>query len=189
MILIIDNYDSFTWNLVDLIRQGPYPVEVRRNDEIDLVQAKALSPKGILISPGPGRPEDSGVSVELVKEMAGETPIFGVCLGHQLLGELFGMKLRHAPAPVHGKTSRILHDGKGIFRDIPQEINVMRYHSLVLEKPGPDSDILVSARTPADEIMGIRHIFLNFAGVQFHPESILTEYGNKMIQNWLEEIG
>ena len=189
MILIIDNYDSFTWNLVDLIRQGPYLVQVHRNNELTLEQVRKLRPKGILISPGPGRPEDSGVSVEVVREVAGEIPIFGVCLGHQLLGEVFGMKVVHAAAPIHGKTSPLEHDGKGLFRGIPQGINVMRYHSLMLVEAASECDLDVTATTPEGEIMGIRHRFLNFVGVQFHPESILTEFGNKMVDNWLEEIG
>lgn len=189
MILIIDNYDSFTWNLVDLLRQGPFPVEVVRNDALAVEEVVVMAPRGILLSPGPGRPMDSGVSVDIVRGLAGKVPILGICLGHQLLGELHGMRLRHAEAPVHGKTSRLAHDGKGLFRGIPQEMRVMRYHSLVLDGSFLPEEIEVSARTHEGEIMGIRHKFLNFAGVQFHPESILTEWGDKMIDNWLEEIG
>lgn len=189
MILIIDNYDSFTWNLVDLLRQGPFPVEVRRNDAIVLEEVRKMEPRGILISPGPGRPADSGVSKEIVEQMKGELPLLGICLGHQLLGEVFGMELGHAETPMHGKTSLVKHDGKGIFKGIPAEIRVMRYHSLVLDNQILPGDIEVSATTSKGEIMGIRHKFLNFAGVQFHPESILTECGDKMIANWLEEIG
>lgn len=188
MILVIDNYDSFTWNLVDILRRGPEPVVVYRNDEIELTAVRALNPKGILISPGPGTPADSGISQAIVHALAGEIPLLGICLGHQLLGEAFGLRLRHADAPVHGKTSRIRHDGKGVFRGLPQDLKVMRYHSLLLEAADHVTDVEVSATTATGEVMGIRHKILNFAGVQFHPESILTEQGDRIIQNWLDSL-
>ncbi len=185
MVLIIDNYDSFTWNLVDLVRRGPYKVEVYRNDEITLEEVFHKDAKGILISPGPGRPEGSGVSVEIVDKLITTIPVLGVCLGHQLLGEAFGLELTYAPAPVHGKTSLISHDGKGLFKGVPNPTEVMRYHSLLLKDGNLPAELTITARTEHGEIMGIRHNFLNFAGLQFHPESILTPFGEQMIGNWL----
>ncbi len=185
MILIIDNYDSFTWNLVDLVRRGPYPVEVYRNDEITVEEIFHKDPKGILISPGPGRPKDSGVSREIVEQLISTTSILGVCLGHQLLGEAFGMQVTYSTEPMHGKTSMISHNGRGLFQGIPNPIRVMRYHSLLLKNDDIPSELTVTAETETAEIMGIEHKFLNFAGVQFHPESILTDFGEQIIQNWL----
>jgi len=188
MIVVIDNYDSFTWNLVDLVRRGPFPVEVYRNDAVQVEEVLALNPKGILISPGPGRPADSGISTPLVKAAVGKIPILGVCLGHQLLGEMFGMELVHAEAPVHGKTSWIHHDGKGLFEGISSPMRVMRYHSLLLSSETVPDEIQVTARTDAGEIMGLCHKLISFAGVQFHPESILTESGDLLLANWLTSL-
>lgn len=188
MILVIDNYDSFTWNLVDILRRGTHPVKVVRNDAITLAEALALRPSGLLISPGPGRPSDSGISLVLAEALVGKIPVLGICLGHQLLGELFGAELLHAAAPVHGKTSLVQHDGKGIFAGLPNPMRVMRYHSLLLDNISSSSELKVCATTSAGEIMGIRHNFLNFAGVQFHPESVLTEQGDAIIRNWMETI-
>ncbi len=188
MILVIDNYDSFTWNLVDLVRRGPYPVEVYRNDEITVEEIFHKDPKGILISPGPGRPSDSGVSREVVEKLISTTSVLGVCLGHQLLGEAFGMKVIYSTEPMHGKTSMIKHIGKGLFQGIPNPMQVMRYHSLLLENSAIPAELTVTAETEDGEIMGIQHNFLNFAGVQFHPESILTELGEQIIQNWLSTV-
>lgn len=188
MILVIDNYDSFTWNLVDIL-QRHVPTEVRRNDKVTIQEIKSLNPKGILISPGPGRPEDSGISVEAARHFAGKIPILGICLGHQVLGELFGMKLIHAETPMHGKTSMISHDGAGLFRNLPNPLRVMRYHSLLLDNQNVPETLIIRAQSLNGEVMGLRHKFLNFAGLQFHPESILTESGWKLIENWLEDIG
>ena len=188
MILVIDNYDSFTWNLVDLVRRGPYPVEVYRNDEITVEEVFHADPKGVLISPGPGRPADSGVSIEIVDKLIKTLPVLGICLGHQLLGEAFGMELVHAPVPMHGKTSEIRHDGEGLFQGVPNPTKVMRYHSLLLQKGPTPKDMAITAHTEEGEIMGIRHNFLNFAGLQFHPESILTDSGEQILRNWLNSL-
>lgn len=188
MVLVIDNYDSFTWNLVDLLRRGTDSVKVVRNDAISLSDIESLNPKGILISPGPGRPEDSGISIDVVRSLAGKIPILGVCLGHQLLGEMFGMEVVHAQAPMHGKTSWVDHDGNGIFKGIPSPMRVMRYHSLLLRNQILPKGLTTTAKTATGEIMGIRHKLLNFAGVQFHPESILTDHGNRILSNWLRNL-
>ena len=188
MILVIDNYDSFTWNLVDILRRGPYPVEVFRNDAISVPEVLAKAPRGLLISPGPGRPSDSGISTALVQTLAGNVPILGVCLGHQLLGELWGMRLQHATAPIHGKTSLVHHHENGLFEGIPNPMQVMRYHSLLLANTPLPPEIEVTARTADGEIMGICHKMISFAGVQFHPESILTTYGDRLLFNWLKSL-
>lgn len=187
-ILVVDNYDSFTWNLVDLLRRGPMEVEVRRNDAVTVGEVREMAPDGILISPGPGRPSDSGVSTEIVRSFMGKVPILGVCLGHQLLGELFGMRLVHARAPMHGMTSLISHDGNGLFKGVPNPIRAMRYHSLLLDNTSPPRDVMITAATESGEVMGIRHKIFNFAGVQFHPESVLTEHGERMIGNWIQSL-
>ncbi|MEM0997485.1 MAG: aminodeoxychorismate/anthranilate synthase component II [Bacteroidota bacterium] len=185
MILVIDNYDSFTWNLVDILRRGEREVRVLRNDEGTVADALAVNPVGVLISPGPGRPADSGMSEALVQACRGRIPVLGICLGHQLLGEMFGARLVHAPAPIHGKTSRVEHDGRGLFRKIPNPMRVMRYHSLLLAPESIPPEMEVSAVTTEGAVMGIRHNFLNFAGVQFHPESVLTEQGDRLVYNWM----
>jgi len=188
LILVIDNYDSFTWNLVDLVRRGPYPVEVFRNDALTLEEVFHLDPLGILISPGPGRPDDSGISLGIMQKLSRTTSILGVCLGHQLLGEVFGMELIHAEAPMHGKTSLVHHDETGLFTGLPTPFQVMRYHSLLLKNGKLPKDISVTAKTEKGEIMGIKHNFLNLSGVQFHPESILTAWGEKLLMNWLRSL-
>ncbi len=187
MVLVIDNYDSFTYNLVELVRRDT-EVMVLRNDECTVSQVAAIAPMGILISPGPGRPEDSGVSGALIREFVGQIPILGICLGHQLIAELYGGKVIHGQLPMHGKTSVIHHDGKGLFEALPQRITVMRYHSLVVEPNALPACLMVSAWGPTGEIMGIRHKFYNLAGVQFHPESILSPEGPKMIRNWIASL-
>ncbi|MCL4105856.1 UNVERIFIED_CONTAM: hypothetical protein GTU68_012494, partial [Idotea baltica] len=187
-ILVIDNYDSFTWNLVDLLRRGPYPVEVYRNDALTVEEVFHLDPKGIVISPGPGRPVDSGVSLEIMHKLSRTTAVLGVCLGHQLMGEVFGLELTHAETPMHGKTSLAHHDQTGLFAGLPSPVQVMRYHSLLLNNRHLPKDISVTAKTQKGEIMGIKHNFLNLTGVQFHPESILTEWGAQMILNWLHSL-
>lgn len=188
MILVIDNYDSFTWNLVDIVRRGPFPVEVFRNDEITVEEIFHKDPKGILISPGPGHPTESKVSKEIVDKLLTTTPVLGICLGHQLLGEAFGMKVIHSSEPMHGKTSRINHNEAGLFRGIPSPMTVMRYHSLILQNADIPPEITVTAETEDGEIMGIKHNFLNFAGVQFHPESILTDLGEQIVRNWFSSL-
>ena len=188
MILLIDNYDSFTWNLADLVRRQYDKVEVVRNDEISLTEIQALHPTGILLSPGPGTPKDSGISLATVHQFANKIPILGVCMGMQVIGEAFGAELMHADAPFHGKTSSVLHDKTGIFQEIPSPFQAMRYHSLVLNPSTLPQNLIVSAHIATGEIMGIRHTKLPVKGVQFHPESILTAYGEQLMGNWLAEL-
>lgn len=164
------------------------PVKVFRNDAVTVAEVAALAPMGIVISPGPGRPVESGISAALIRHFAGRVPILGICLGHQLLAELYGGKIVEAAYPMHGKTSPILHDGKGIFKGLPVPLSVMRYHSLVVEPTALPVSFEVSARTEAGEIMGIRHKFYNLVGLQFHPESILSEGGAQLVQNWWQTL-
>lgn len=189
MILIIDNYDSFTWNLVDLVRRQTDAVKVVRNDELELASISTLDPTGILISPGPGVPLDSGISIPTVREFAGKVPILGICMGLQVIGEVFGAHLIHAELPMHGKTTPILHDGKGVFADLPSPFEAMRYHSLVLESENLPDELVQSAWTAGGEIMGVRHRTMALEAVQFHPESILTEGGEQLVGNWLASLG
>ena len=184
-VLVIDNYDSFVYNLVqELGELGADPV-VHRNDAIDVDGIRAASPDLILISPGPGRPEDAGVSLAVIEELAGVIPILGVCLGHQAIGQAFGGDVVQAPSLMHGKTSAIHHDGKGVFVGLPDPITATRYHSLVVE-PSTVPDVLeVSARTSDGVIMGLRHRTLAVEGVQFHPESLLTPEGPSLLANFL----
>jgi len=186
MILIIDNYDSFTYNLVHLVAAVTEDYRVIRNDELTLDQIKELKPTKILISPGPGRPADAGVSKAIIKELGKTTPILGVCLGHQAIGEVFGAKVDYAPKLMHGKVSKVSHNGRNVFKDVEQDCIATRYHSLVL---APDSipDILEITATSEDVIMGVRHKEFPIEGIQFHPESILTTEGPKMITNWLSQ--
>lgn len=187
MVLFIDNYDSFTYNLVALF-QRETPVQVFRNDAITIAEIEAMAPRGIVISPGPGRPADSGICPAVVKRFAGEIPILGICLGHQLIGEIMGAQVVEASYPMHGKTSPIDHDASGIFAGLPSPLEVMRYHSLVIDPGSQPDEMLVSARTPAGEIMGIRHKYFNLVGLQFHPESILSEGGLCLVRNWLHAL-
>ncbi len=184
-VLVIDNYDSFVYNLVqELGELGADPV-VHRNDAIDVEGIRAASPDAVLISPGPGRPEDAGVSLAVIEEMAGELPILGVCLGHQAIGQAFGGEIVRAPTLMHGKTSAIHHDGTGVFAGLPDPLTATRYHSLVVE-PGHVPDVLeVTARTSDGVIMGLRHRTLAVEGVQFHPESLLTPEGPSLLANFL----
>jgi anthranilate synthase/aminodeoxychorismate synthase-like glutamine amidotransferase len=185
MILIIDNYDSFTYNLVHLIAEHTSDYKVIRNDKIDIYGVRALAPEKILISPGPGRPEDAGITPDIIREFGVNTSILGVCLGHQAIGMVYGGDVVYAPSLMHGKTSIIEHDGNSIFADVPQNFTATRYHSLVLDPATLPPELIVTSRTPDGVIMGVRHQSHKVEGIQFHPESILTTEGPKLISNWL----
>jgi anthranilate synthase component 2 len=187
LILVIDNYDSFTYNLVDLIQRFT-EVAVIRHDETGPEVVEELRPAGIVISPGPGRPKDSGISMAVVARYYREYPMLGVCLGHQVIAEVLGGKVINAEHPMHGKTSLLFHEDQGIFKGLTQGIEVMRYHSLIVEPHTLPEDLLISAWTDRQEVMGIRHKIYNLSGVQFHPESILTSEGEGMVLNWLASI-
>ena len=184
-ILMIDNYDSFTFNLVQYLGELGAQVTVRRNDAIDLAGVRALAPDAIVISPGPRTPHQAGISVTLIREMAGALPILGVCLGHQCIGEAFGGKVVRAGRLMHGKTSPILHDSRTIFAGLPTPFEAIRYHSLLVEPESMPACLEVSAWTAEGEIMGLRHKQLEVEGVQFHPESILTQHGKELLKNFL----
>jgi anthranilate synthase/aminodeoxychorismate synthase-like glutamine amidotransferase len=186
MVLIIDNYDSFTYNLVHLVARHTDTYKVVRNDKIDIDGVKQLNPEKILISPGPGRPEDAGITESLIAEFGPATPILGVCLGHQAIGHVHGADVVSAPTLMHGKTSCILHDGLTIYSDVPQSFIATRYHSLVLDEPTIPDRFEITSRTEDGVVMGIRHRDYPLEGIQFHPESILTVEGPKLIQNWME---
>jgi para-aminobenzoate synthetase component 2 len=185
---MIDNYDSFTYNLVQYLGELGADVTVKRNDEIDVAGARALKPDAIVISPGPGTPREAGVSVALLREMAGELPILGVCLGHQCIGEAFGGKVVRASRLMHGKTSPVLHDGKTIFAGLPRPFEAMRYHSLLVDGASLPECLEVSAKTEEGEVMGLRHKRDSVEGVQFHPESIGTTEGKQLLENFLRRI-
>lgn len=187
MILIIDNYDSFTYNLVHIVAQHTDDYKVVRNDALTVDEIRELNPDKILISPGPGRPADAGITETVIKELGDEMPILGVCLGHQAIGEVFGGKIIHAPKLMHGKTSKIRHDGKSVFRNIPDEFTATRYHSLVLDPETVPEVLEVTARSEDGVIMGLRHRKLPIEGIQFHPESILTKSGPQLIKNWIQQ--
>lgn len=184
MILLLDNYDSFTYNLAQFLGQLGQKLEVHRNDKITLDEIAAKKPERIVISPGPGTPEDSGICLEVIRRFSGEIPILGVCLGHQAIGQAFGGKVIRAPEIMHGKTSRIHHDDKTIFKDLPQDFVATRYHSLIVEENSFPADLEISART-AGIIMGLRHRRMQVEGVQFHPESVLTSVGMQLLKNFL----
>ena len=186
MILIIDNYDSFTYNLVHIVAAVIKEYRVIRNDELTLDQIKELNPDKILISPGPGRPEKAGVTEDVVKELGKTTPVLGVCLGHQAIGQVFGAKVVHAPSLMHGKTSLVNHDGKTVFDRVDEGFTATRYHSLALQPDSIPEELEVSARTDDDVVMGVRHKEYPIEGIQFHPESILTTEGPKIVKNWLK---
>jgi anthranilate synthase/aminodeoxychorismate synthase-like glutamine amidotransferase len=186
MILVIDNYDSFTYNLVHLVGKVTSDVRVRRNDQITLDEIGAMNPSSILISPGPGRPEDAGVCVDVIRTFGPRIPLLGVCLGHQAIGYAFGGKIIHAPTLMHGKTSAIHHDACTIFEGLDNPFTATRYHSLVLSPDDLPPELTVTARTSDGVIMGVRHTKYPIEGVQFHPESILTTEGEKLINNWLK---
>jgi len=186
MLLMIDNYDSFTYNLVQYLGELGEDVRVYRNDEVDLDQIEGMRAERIVISPGPCTPSEAGVSVPLVKRFAGKVPILGVCLGHQSIGEAFGGRIVHAQKLMHGKTSAIEHAGTGVFRGLPTPFQATRYHSLAVERASLPDELEVTAWAEDGEIMGMRHKRLEVEGVQFHPESILTEHGHQMLKNFLE---
>ena len=185
MLLVIDNYDSFTYNLVQYLGELGADMKVYRNDMISVEEARKLAPSNVLISPGPGYPKDAGISIPLIKEFAGRVPILGVCLGHQAIGEAFGGKIVQAKRFMHGKTSKVFHDGKGVFKGLPNPFEATRYHSLLIEKSSLPPILEISAWTDQDEIMGVRHKEFKIEGVQFHPESILTTEGKRLLKNFL----
>jgi anthranilate synthase/aminodeoxychorismate synthase-like glutamine amidotransferase len=188
-LLLIDNYDSFTYNLVQAFLVLGADVRVYRNDAISIEEARALQPTHLCISPGPGTPQRAGVSMAMVREFAGQIPVFGVCLGHQSIVEVFGGKVVRAGRLMHGKTSLVDHDELGVFEDIPAGCEVGRYHSLIAEPDSMPAELDVSARTPEGEIMGVRHRQFTVEGVQFHPESVLTPDGPAMMANFLRFSG
>jgi anthranilate synthase/aminodeoxychorismate synthase-like glutamine amidotransferase len=185
MLLVIDNYDSFTYNLVQYFGELGQEIAVFRNDQVTIAEIRAMKPDHIVISPGPGRPEDGGISMEVLRELGSTMPIFGVCLGHQCLGQVYGGQVVRAPRLMHGKTSPVYHDGKGLFTDLPSPFKATRYHSLIVQEPLPDC-LEVTAFTKEGEVMGLRHKEYPTVGVQFHPESILTEHGKRIVQNFLD---
>jgi len=185
MILLLDNYDSFTYNLAQYLGQMGQDLEVRRNDEITLEEIEEERPERIVISPGPCTPNEAGISVALIQRFAGEIPILGVCLGHQSIGAAFGGRVVRAPQIMHGKTSEIHHDGKTIFKGLPQDFVATRYHSLIVERESLPKSLEISAETANGIIMGLRHRQMPVEGVQFHPESVLTEVGFQLLQNFL----
>jgi para-aminobenzoate synthetase component 2 len=185
MVLVIDNYDSFTYNLVQYLGELGADLTVKRNDEITVAEARALRPSHILVSPGPCSPKEAGISVEIIRQLAGEVPILGVCLGHQSIGYAFGGEIVRAKRLMHGKTSEVRHDGKGVFAGLPQPLRATRYHSLVIRRESLPKDLQVTATSEDGEIMGVRHKRFPLEGVQFHPESILTEGGHRLLRNFL----
>ena len=192
MVFVLDNYDSFTFNLVQYLGELGAKVEVRRNDELTVEEVEALEPERILLSPGPCTPREAGILVPLIRHMAGKAPILGVCLGHQAIGEAFGGDVIRAKQLMHGKTSPVEHDGKGVFSGLPTPLTCTRYHSLIVSEETLPRELMITARSAEQNgkagsvIMGLRHKTLPIEGVQFHPESVLTEGGRQMIRNFLE---
>jgi anthranilate synthase component 2 len=185
MILLIDNYDSFTYNLLHYVATKGVEVTVKRNDEITAGAALALSPKGIILSPGPCDPDKAGICLELIQKAAGKVPLLGVCLGHQAIGQAFGGKVIRGDKPMHGKVSDVTHTNKGLFKDIPSPFKATRYHSLIVERKTLPAELEVTAETADGTIMGLQHKQYAIHGVQFHPESIASEHGHQLIQNFI----
>lgn len=186
--LLIDNYDSFTYNLVQYLGELGAEVVVKRNDAITVDEVRALGPEGVLISPGPGRPEDAGVSLALIEQCGDRLPIFGVCLGHQSIAQQFGAEVVRADRLMHGRTSSIEHRGEGVFEGLPSPFTATRYHSLIVRKGSMPPELEITAWTDQDEVMGLRHRNKPVEGVQFHPESFLTEHGHQLLRNWLRSV-
>jgi anthranilate synthase/aminodeoxychorismate synthase-like glutamine amidotransferase len=186
MLLLIDNYDSFTYNLVQFLGEMGADLQVIRNDQTTLAEIQAMQPTHIVISPGPGTPDDGGVSLDIIRQMGATIPVLGVCLGHQCIGQAYGGVVLRAPKMMHGKTSMIRHNNEGIFADVPNPFEATRYHSLVVQEATLPDVLEVTARTEDGEIMGLRHREYPVYGVQFHPESILTTYGPKILRNFLD---
>ena len=188
MILVIDNYDSFTYNLVQYLQELGRAVEVHRNDAITVAEIERRRPDAIVISPGPRTPDHAGVTLEAIRGLSGKTPILGVCLGHQAIGQAFGGRIARAPTLMHGKTSRIEHDGRTVFLGLPNPFEATRYHSLVVDPGSVPAELEISATTEGGVIMGLRHRRHPTEGVQFHPESILTGEGKRLLRNFLDEV-
>ncbi len=186
MILVIDNYDSFTYNLVQYLGELGADLEVRRNDTLTLAGVADLRPAGVVISPGPGTPDDAGITLDLIREFGSRVPIFGVCLGLQAMGQALGGRVIRADKLMHGKTSPVRHTGRGVFAGLPSPFEATRYHSLIVERASLPDDLEVTAQTEDGEIMGLRHKSWPLEGVQFHPEAVLTEHGKRIMKNFLE---
>jgi anthranilate synthase component 2 len=189
MFILIDNYDSFTYNLFHYLGELGARLEVHRNDKITVDEVLAKHPQGIILSPGPCTPDTAGICLDLIKRTAGKVPIFGVCLGHQAIGQVFGGKVIRAPKPMHGKLSKVRHSGKGVFRDVPNDFDATRYHSLTVEPETFPSELEITAQSEDGVIQGLQHKTLPIFGVQFHPESIASEHGHKILANFLQDCG
>jgi anthranilate synthase/aminodeoxychorismate synthase-like glutamine amidotransferase len=187
-VLVVDNYDSFTYNLVQCLLAAGAECVVRTNDATSVSDVLSAEPDGVLISPGPGAPSEAGVTLELIAALAGKLPMLGVCLGHQAIAQAFGARVVRASQPVHGKTSLVRHDARGVFRDVPNPLEATRYHSLLVARDSLPAALEISAETSSGEIMGLRHRELPIEGLQFHPESILSEHGPQVVQNWLSSL-
>lgn len=188
MILIIDNYDSFTYNLVHIVAEHTGDYKIIRNDDYTVDEVRDMNPDGILISPGPGKPADAGITESVIEQLGQDTPILGVCLGLQAIAEVFGGSIIHAPTLMHGKTSQINHDGQSVFKEVPQDFTATRYHSLVVDPDTIAGNLKITARSDDDVVMGLRHCSYPIEGIQFHPESILTKAGPRLIENWMNSI-
>jgi anthranilate synthase component II len=189
MFILIDNYDSFTYNLFHYLGELGARLEVHRNDKITVDAVLARHPQGIILSPGPCDPDKAGICLDLITAAAGKVPIFGVCLGHQAIGQTFGGKVIRAPKPMHGKVSKVRHSGQGIFRDVPNDFTATRYHSLTVDPQGFPDELEITAQSDDGVIMGLAHKKQKIYGVQFHPESIASEHGHKILANFLQECG